>query len=122
MDDELIQMALTKFQRGEVPGDVAAVFDRETGKPDLDGRKFRLAVTNGRQIVPVEALLAGSNGGGPEAAFDTALLEAAVERRISGGYYRREFLMEELAAAGPISLRRDDLRLHPSKDGSVFSS
>jgi hypothetical protein len=33
MNDELIQKALVKFQRGEVPGDVAAVFDRETGIP-----------------------------------------------------------------------------------------
>lgn len=122
MNDELIQAALMKFQRGGVPGDVVAVFDRETGNPGLDGRKFRFDATNGRRVVSVEALLAGSNGGGRDVDFDAAILEAAVERGISRSYYRPEFLMEELAAADPISLRRDDLRPHPPKDRSIFSS
>jgi hypothetical protein len=80
MNDELIQKALAKCQRGEVPGDVAAVFDRETGNPDLDGRKWRFLVADGKRVEHVEAELAGSNGGSPGRAFDIALLEAAIER------------------------------------------
>jgi len=35
MNEELRGAALAKFRRGEAPGDVAAVFDRETGFPAL---------------------------------------------------------------------------------------
>ncbi len=121
MNGELIQKALVKFQRGEVPGDVAAVFDREIGNPGLDGRKWRFAVTDGKRVEYVEAELAGSNGGSPGRAFDIALLEAAIERRIASGYYQREQLMDELAAEGPKFLREDDLRPHPTRRGeSLF--
>lgn len=119
MNDELIQKALVKFQRGEIPGDVAAVFDRETGDPDLDGRKWRFVVTDGKRVEHVEAELAGSNGGSP-GRFDIALLEAAIERRIASGCYQREQLMDELAADGPKVLREDDLRPHPTQRGESF--
>lgn len=120
MNQRMIQTALAKFQRGDVPGDVVAVFDRETGSPGLDGRKWRFVVTNGQRFVPVEAELTGSQGGSRERAFDARMLEAAVERCISTGCYRHEFLMDEVAADGALSLRADDLRPYPPRDHSIF--
>jgi hypothetical protein len=121
MDDQLVHVALEKLRQGEIPGDVAVVLDREIGSPGADGRTWRFLATNGHRCVAVEAELSGSNGGEPGYDFDPTLLEAAVERRISGGYYLRDRLMEELGADGPISLRREDLRRHPPPDGSIFS-
>jgi hypothetical protein len=121
MDDQLIPAALEKFRRGEVPGVVVVVLDRESGSPGTDGRKWRFLATDGERLVLVEAELSGSNGGERGHAFDPALLEVALERRISAGYYRRERLMEELAVDGPISLRREDLRPHRPPDSSIFS-
>jgi hypothetical protein len=120
MNEDLRDAALAKFRRGEAPGDVAAVFDRETGNPGLDGRRWRLAVTNGERVVYVEAELSGTEAGGPRRTFDVAILEAAVERRIARGYYRREWLIDELATGEVIRLQKEDLRPHPKRPESVF--
>jgi hypothetical protein len=122
MNDALIQAALAKFRRGDVPGDVAVAFDRETGDAGSDGRKWRFMATNGEKSVPIEAELTGSRGGGWGVAFSAALLEAAVERRINRRCYSRKWLMEELATDGSISLQKEDLRPHPPRDGSTFFS
>ncbi|HKI67193.1 MAG TPA: hypothetical protein VJ989_07995 [Solirubrobacterales bacterium] len=120
MSLQIAEAALAKFQRDDVPGDVIAVFDRETGDPGLDGRKWRLMVTDGKRLLSVEAELTGSQGGSPGRIFDPAIVEAAVERRISSGYYRRDLLIDELGINGPISLRAEDMRPHPVRDHSIF--
>lgn len=120
MIDELRDAALTKFRRGEALGDVAAVFDDETGDPGLDGRRWRFGVTDGERVVYVEAELSGTEGGGPSRTFEIAKLEAAVERRIASSYYRREWLIGDLAADEAIRLRKEDLRSHPKRPDSVF--
>jgi hypothetical protein len=47
-------------------------------------------------------------------------LEAAVEQRIATGYYRREWLIDELATGEMIRLQKEDLRPHPRRPDSVF--
>jgi hypothetical protein len=120
MNEELQDAALAKFRRGEAPGEVAAVFDRETHNPGLDGWRWRFGVTDGECVVYVEAELSGTESGGPSRTFDIAILEAAVERRIANGYYRGEWLIDELAADETIRLRNEDLRPHPKRPASVF--
>jgi hypothetical protein len=120
MNEELQDAALAKFRRGEAPGEVAAVFDRETRDPGLDGWRWRFGVTDGERVVYVEAELSGTEGGGPSRTFDIAVLEAAVERRIANGYFRREWLIDELAADDVIRLQDEDLQLHPKRPASVF--
>jgi hypothetical protein len=120
MNEELRSAALAKFRRGEAPGAVAAVFDQETGAPGLDGWRWRLAVTDGERVVYVEAELSGTESGGPSRTFDVAILEAAVERRVASGYYRREWLVDELTIDKSFRLRNEDLRPHPRRPDSVF--
>jgi len=77
-------------------------------------------VTNGERVVYVEAELSGTEAGGPRRTFDVAILEVAVERRIARGYYRREWLIDELATGEVIRLQKEDLRPHPKRPESVF--
>lgn len=112
--------ACEKLRQGGIPGEVAAVLDCETGERGQDGRRWRFFVASNGKAVKIEALLVGSEGGEPNAALEPALLEAAVERRIVRTAYRSDRLLAELANPSPIQIYREDLRLHPPRDGSVF--
>jgi hypothetical protein len=112
MLDELQQAAIEKHQRGEVPGEVVAIFVRATRAPDDDGLRWRFLCTDGREFVRVEARLLESEGGALEGGNGPALLEAAVERH-AVGHFPIESRMADLASAGSIVLHAEDLRPHP---------
>jgi len=86
------------------------MLDREIGENGLDGRRWRFFVTDGTRVAMVDAELSGSESCKLAGVLDRGWLEAAVERRLNGGYYRREWRMEEAIADGPINLRAEDGR------------
>jgi hypothetical protein len=116
MDSELVAAALSKLRKGEVPGGIAAVLDRETLLRGRDGRHWTFCVTDGAQFAPIDAELARTRGGGQARVIDPALLEAAIERRVANEC-RVESRLSDLVAKAPIVLRDDDLKPHRKLPG-----
>jgi len=111
---EFIEKALEKLKRDQTPDGIAAVFMAEADEPGFDGAKWLFAVSDGNRIEALETYLAGSQGGVRGMVVQTETLEAAVEQRMTFiRFDARESRVGAVVAAGPISLRKKDLRPHP---------
>ena len=108
-----MEQLLERLAHNDHPFGVVARFYGEVSPPGLDGRRFRFKVTNGITWHFLDAQLSGSEGGVLGAEFDTATLEAAVERK--AGNYPREVRLAAMVAdakarEGGLTLRGEDLR------------
>jgi hypothetical protein len=118
--DGVIRRELNGRRRKLMPGELAVMLDREIGENGLDGRRWRFFVTDGNRVSTVDTELSGSESCKLAGTPDQDWLEVAVERRLNGGHYRREWRLEEVVADGPINLRAEDGRPH-QRIASAFS-
>lgn len=99
---ESVAHIVRKLQRGEARYGIASSLIGEVGANDLDGVRWRLAVSDGLIVGVIDAILAGSNGGDRERTFDPATVEFTVEKASSR--FPHDERLRELLAASPIVL------------------
>jgi hypothetical protein len=104
---EPIERAQQKLKTNAVPYDVAAACVGELDAGDFDGRRWHFVVIDGRHVGELDAQLAGTQAGTPDAEIDQAALERAVEHR--AGTFPRDGRLAALVEQSPLTLRRDDL-------------
>jgi hypothetical protein len=103
---ELATRALEKLRRG-APYSIAAVLVAEATPNGLDGARWHMYVTDGRESGVVDVDISGTNGGHRGMEIAPAFLEAEVEF-LSGSFPRDERL-RLLLAASPVAITADRL-------------
>jgi hypothetical protein len=86
---------------------VSAVFMRDITEPGLDGARFLLAVADHNRSTTLQAVMSGTLGCHASMEIEPEVLEAAVEMR--AGSFERATRLDDLLAASPLGLRREDL-------------
>jgi hypothetical protein len=102
MDAAIIEELISRFQHEPPRYGVAAQFIGESGRRDLDGVRWRFAVSDGSTVEVIEAVLSGTGGGEAGMEVEPTELEYKVEKRAR--QYAIETRLRDLVADSPIEL------------------